>query len=146
MGPHVNARVQCANKTVERKRCISSPDDPKTRVELNCSVEIRMAKGAFLSAHFLVSFCYLVSNFFLDYATVIQILDKVFLFQFCTNVLVKSIEPSTFSIYRLIVGKTDLSNVGKEIIRRILGFQEQMWLGTTSGRQSPKNSTDEYPS
>ena len=29
------------------KWCTSSPDDPKTSMELNCSVEMRMATGAF---------------------------------------------------------------------------------------------------
>ena len=41
---------RCANKTVERKapkRCTFSLDDPKTSMELNCSMEMRMAKGAF---------------------------------------------------------------------------------------------------
>ena len=41
---------RCANKTVERKapkRCTFSPDDPKTSMEFNCSVEMRIAKGAF---------------------------------------------------------------------------------------------------
>ena len=40
-------RGRCANKTVVRKapkRCTFSPDDPKTSMELNCSVEMRMAK------------------------------------------------------------------------------------------------------
>ena len=49
MGPHVSDGGQCANKTVERKaskRCTFSPDDPKTSMELNCSVVMRMAKGA----------------------------------------------------------------------------------------------------
>ena len=27
--------------------CTFSPDDPKTNIELNCPVEMRMAKGAF---------------------------------------------------------------------------------------------------
>ena len=50
MGPQVSDGDRCANKTVEikaPKRCTFSPDDPKTSMELNCSVEIRMAKGAF---------------------------------------------------------------------------------------------------
>ena len=29
------------------KQCTFSSDDPKTSMELNCSVEMRMAKGAF---------------------------------------------------------------------------------------------------
>ena len=48
MGPHVNVGSRCANKTVERKapkRCTFSLDDPKMSMELNCSVEMRMAKG-----------------------------------------------------------------------------------------------------
>ena len=40
------------------KRWTFSPDDPKTRMELNCSVEMRIAKGAFsihsLSGEFLL--------------------------------------------------------------------------------------------
>ena len=41
---------RCENKTVERKapkRCTFSPDDPKTSMELICSLEMRIAKGAF---------------------------------------------------------------------------------------------------
>ena len=41
---------QCANKTVERKapkRCTFSPDDPKTSMQLNCSVEMRITIEAF---------------------------------------------------------------------------------------------------
>ena len=50
MGPHVSEGGRCANKTVERKapkRCTFFPDDSETSMELNCSVEMRMAKGAF---------------------------------------------------------------------------------------------------
>ena len=40
------------------KRCTFSPDDPKTSMELNCLVEMRMAQGAFsirsLSGEFLL--------------------------------------------------------------------------------------------
>ena len=69
MGPHVRDGGRCANKTVERKApkwCTFSPDDPKTSMELNCSVEMRMVKGTF-SIRSLKSFCYLVSNFLLRY-------------------------------------------------------------------------------
>ena len=50
MGPHVNERGRCANKTVEKKapkRCTFSPDDPKISIDLNLTVEMRMANGAF---------------------------------------------------------------------------------------------------
>ena len=49
MGPYVR-EGRCANRTVEweaPKRCTFSPNDPKTSMVLNCSVEIRQAKGAF---------------------------------------------------------------------------------------------------
>ena len=41
---------RCANKTLvgkALKRYTFSPDDPKTSMELNCLMEMRMAKGAF---------------------------------------------------------------------------------------------------
>ena len=47
---NVNEGNHWANKTVERKapkRCTFSLDGLKTSMELNCSVEMRMAKGAF---------------------------------------------------------------------------------------------------
>ena len=52
MEPHVSEAGggECANKTVERKApkpCTFFPDDPKTRMKLNCSVEMRIIKGAF---------------------------------------------------------------------------------------------------
>ena len=50
MGPHVSEWGRCTNKTAGKKapkRCTFSPDDPQTSTELNCSVEMRMAKGAF---------------------------------------------------------------------------------------------------
>ena len=51
--------VQFINKERKApKRCTLSLDHPKTSVELNCSVEMRMAKGAFsihsLSGKFLL--------------------------------------------------------------------------------------------
>ena len=61
MGPHVSECGRCAKNNVERKapkRCTFPSDDPKTNMELNCSVEMRMTKGAFsirsLSGEFLL--------------------------------------------------------------------------------------------